>query len=52
LKKEAKNFCSASRGGEKADGQKPIKFFCFFLFTKRSSFFPFASLRQHDGRGC
>jgi hypothetical protein len=38
-KKNQKTFAPRRQGRSKANGQKLLKFFCFFLFTKRSSFF-------------
>jgi hypothetical protein len=38
-KKNQKTFAPRRQGRSKATGQKLLKFFCFFLFTKRSSFF-------------
>jgi len=37
-KKEPKNFFAALRAVLERKKSKLIKFFCFFLFTKRSSF--------------
>jgi hypothetical protein len=37
-KKHQKTFAPLDRAGETACGLKLIKFFCFFLFTKRQAF--------------
>jgi hypothetical protein len=38
-KSGAKTFCYYGPGAVKPHGPKTTKFFCFFLFTKRSAFF-------------
>jgi hypothetical protein len=58
-KKNQKTFAPRRQGRSKATGRKLLKFFCFFLFTKRSSFFflllfkiifPFLRLGSYEKR--
>jgi hypothetical protein len=45
-KKNEKDFCSASRLCATVSApRKKSKFFCFFLFTKRSTFFFFQATK-------